>query len=320
MVLALGASGCGVLDALPEKEQSPTPTATQTQGTERPAIGAGDPMLGVTDGVERPELSEIPTAELEPTNALETAERFRRVFEDETMPVDQWATELGGVSDPTFAASLAQAQRGYFTMKQTATVEVVEGYKLDNPQPYARIAAVDADGKEAWNMRLAFKPTKADPSVGDWKVISVDWVDKALSDSKTIPLTESGREDVRVTATVASSVTLAQGKGETPEAREATLRTVMLDPVHAIGRGKPVPDQDVTVQAVEPTSTYLVTPEGSSVVWVEVNGGYQAVGDDGTVGDVQPVTIYVQMANDGSGYVAQDVMTGDEYKAATGAQ
>lgn len=308
----LGA-GCDALSTLPEQQDTPPPTAQQDGP---PAIGAGDPMLGVTDGVDRPALDDIPADELETTNALEAGEKFRRTFEDETLGQEQWTAALTALSDPTFAVSLARAERGYFTATQSATVEVVQGYKLDNPQPYATLAAVDEEGNQLWTLRLAFKPSKADPSIGEWKAISVDWVDKTLSEDKIIPLTESERSDIRVTASVASSYVLSQSKGEKPEAREETLRSAMSEPAHAIKRGKPHPDQDVTVQATQPDSTYLVTAEGSSTVWVEVNGGYRTVGDDGDQGKIENVTVYVQMDSGKDGFRARDVLSEDEYHKA----
>lgn len=276
-------------------------------------------MLGVTDGVKRPALADIPTDQLESTNALETAERFRRTFEDEAVPTDQWAAELRAVSDPTFAASLPGAARGYFTAKRSAAVKVTGRYTMDSPQPYATVTAYDETSNPMWHARLTITPSTADPSIGTWRVSALDWDDPALASGRAVPLTEEARDNLRVTAAFASAGVITQTKGEVPENRTAFLQNYLSTPTNAAARGKPLADQDVTTAANDPESTYFVTPEGSANVWVEVKGSFSVVNDDGTKGEPQPVTMYVELENTPSGFIGRDVYSEEQFHATTGA-
>lgn len=323
--LVLGSAACtGTGSPTGAETDGSTPTATTeakaatTAREGRPSIGAGDPMLGATDGVERPELADIPTEQLDSTNALELAERFRRTFEDETVPSDQWVADLKSSVDPTFAVSLTTASRGYFVTHKSEKLRIEGGYTLGATEPYATVIASDADGNDMWKARLAIKLSKADPSIGTWSVVSVDWIDASLSEGKAIPLTEDTRNNVRVTSTFASAGVFRQSLGEDPNNRFAALQNYLLDPQHAAARGKPVPDRDTAVEALDPTATYFVTPPGAGSIWVEVDGGYRTVAADGSYGEPVQSIVYVEMVPDGDTYAGKDVYTEGEFKAATG--
>lgn len=317
IALAIALGGCTDQDGTAPEAPAAEPTSAQSPANEKPVIGQGDPMLGITDGMDRPELADLETDDLDPTNAQETAERFRRLFEDESTSTEEWVASLSEVSDPTFAASLPLAERGYFKSAHSSTVEIEEGYALGNSRPYATIAAVDEGGNPLWRMRLSFTANKADPSVGTWKVISVDWEDRSLVKDKAVPLTEGQRDDLRVTAAMASSPVLSQAQGETGEDREATLKRYLSDPEHAMKMGKPVPNKDVAVQARDPESSYFVTRAGDTSVWVELNTGYQEIGGGEEVaqGDA---TIYVELTPSGDTFRAKDVYSADEFAKVAG--
>lgn len=313
-------AGCADTNSDAPEPTSAAPSAGPASGAAqdaRPGIGEGDPMLGVTDGVQRPELRDIPTDQLDRTNVLETAERFRRTFEDEAVPTDAWAAELRTVADPTLAASIPGSARGYFTGGQSAELAVTNRYTLDSRQPYATVTALDEKKNPMWHMRLAIKRSDADPSIGTWSVISVDWDNPELAKDKTAPLTERERDSLRVTATFASAGVLTQKKGEAPENRAAFLQNYLSTPQNAAARGKPLPAEDVNTVANNPDSTYFVTPEGSANVWVEVNGSFSVANDDGTTGDKQPVTMFVELEPTPDGFVGRDVYTEEQFTAAT---
>lgn len=325
LTLVLTAAACTEPSA-PDSGQESTPASASASAAPGPSgaqdgppsIGAGDPMLGATDGEKRPALPDIPTDQLDSTNALELAERFRRTFEDESLPADQWVTTLKSMSDPTFAVSLNNSSRGYFEARKSTDLRVDGGYALGAAEPYATVIASDTEGNDLWKAKLAITLSAADPSIGTWSVVSVDWLDPSLAEGKMIPLTEDTRNNVRVTATFGSAGVFQQSVGEDPANRFAILQNYLRDPQHAAARGKPVPDRDVAVEALDAKATYFVTPHDSENIWVEVEGGFRALEADGTYGAPTPVTFYVQMVPDGDTYAGNDVYTEAEYKAATG--
>lgn len=281
-------------------------------------VGSGDPMLGSTEGVQRPPLDQIPDDQLDPSNATELAEHFRRIFQDEALDTDTWRAGLTPLSDPTFAASLPLADRGYFSQTAADGLTVIQPYKLGDDAPYAQIVAT-TQGSDLWMMTLAYTPSSADASVGTWKVISVDWADPEFVGRRSIPLNQDGRASLLRTASYGTDPVLTQKVGETPADREAALRTTMIDPTTAIARGKPAgPDSNETTQPGPVTTRIFVTPEGSTSVWVQSDTSYVSVAPDGTLGNKVPVTLIAELVIDDGAFVVKDAYSPEQFTEITG--
>lgn len=293
----------------PSGDPSPSasdPSAASAQ--ELPPIGRGDPMLGDTDGIDRPQLADIRTEDLDATNATEQAEHVRRILTDGGTEQAAWMSQIQGVSDPTFAASVAVSDRQFLVSHEATSIRVARGYVLGSANgPYASFTGQDSEGSTLWTLRLAFYANQADPSVGTWKAISLDWPDEAETDRVAAPLTESGRSDLRTTASFASAPLFAQEIGETPQTRAASMSRYFQSPVVASTLPAPFPDRNVRALAGDPTGTYFVTPQGSGEIWIEVDNSSREVSQDGQVsGDTVGSTVYVRLTFDGDTWVAVD--------------
>lgn len=283
----------------------------QTSSSGYPRVGEGDPMLGATDGQDRPALADIQTGDLDQTNALEQAEKFRRYAVDAGADDATWLSQVQSVSDPSFAASLAVSDHSILRGAAVQTLTVSDAYSMvSSSAPYASIEGKGADGAAIWTIRLSFSATKADPSIGTWKVVSIDWT--ADMGNAMVPFTEESRASTLTSAATASAPIFAQEPGDTAETRAERAGRFFTAPAAVAQVPMPFPDQNTTAVAGDPTGRYFVTPDGSADIWVEINNTSQISSPSGDFeGDPKQSVVYVKMSYDGEGnWLAADAQTG----------
>lgn len=292
------------------------------EGTEEPsaavlpAIGQGDPMLGVHDGIDRPELSKIPTDELESSDFMEQSEKFRRLLASDSSGKD-WNKAMQSVADPSFAASLSVSDRDLLREAGTSTesMDVTTRYSLGtSSEPYASATGLGADGEELWTVRMSFAPSKADRSIGTWRAVSIDWPEgsEALK-SNDLPFTEDTRATVLTTAAYASSSVFTQAPGDDEKSRAALVGRYFLEPKAAAKIPVPFPERNVTAIAGDPIGRYFVTPAGSSDIWVEINNTSHVVSQSGDPDpDQEPAqnVVYVKLSFSDGNWMASDAQEG----------
>lgn len=281
-------------------------------GDPLPGIGAGDPMLGVTDGVDRPELDQIGTPDLESTNALEQAEKFRRHLAGDASG-DEWFAQMQEVADPSFAASLQVSDRELLRdyAKAAGSVKVSSPYVIGmSNSPYASVSGLNGEGNEVWTLRMSFHASKADPSIGTWQAVSIDWPEgsEALK-SNDLPFSEDTRGTVLTTAAFASSSLFTQEVGDNAESRAGLVARFFVAPEKAKSIEVPFPERNTRAVAGDPSGRYFVTPRGSKDIWVEINNTSHVVSPSGDPDpDEEPKqnVVYVKLAFSEGNWVAID--------------
>lgn len=332
--LALSVSALGACSGQDEEQGPSGPPVTVTEGSEGPQggqeapegdggapeadepafprVGEGNAMLGVTDGVDRPEPSEIETADLEPTSLIEQGEKFRRAMAGDTTG-DEWFAAVQPVADPSFAASLKVSDRDLLREagKSATSVAIDDTYVLGvSNAPYASVTGSDDEGNELWTARFSFHPSKADPSIGTWRAVSIDWADgsEALM-SDGLPFTEDTRSTVLTTASFASSSLFTQAPGDDEKARAELAESYFSAPEKAKKLPMPFPERNVTAVAGDPVGRYFVTPSGSEEIWVEVNNTSHVVSPSGDPDPDEPPkqdVVYVKLTFSDGNWVAVD--------------
>lgn len=297
-------------------ESNDQDASTSQAESDLPRIGKGDPMLGVTDGVDRPEIEKIDTEDLESTNVLEQTERFRRYLAGDASG-DDWFTQMQSVADPSFAASLRVSDRDLLREYAGAAtdIEVSSSYVIGIATgPYASVAGSDDDGNELWVVRLSFHASKADPSIGTWKAVSIDWPeDSDALDSNDLPFSEDTRATVQTTAAFASSSVFTQSPGDNEKTRAELMKRYFSDPKKAKKIEVPFPERNVTAVAGDPIGRYFSTPSGSKDIWVEINNTSHVVSPSGDPDPEQePVqnVVYVKLSYSDGDWIAVDAQKG----------
>lgn len=327
MVVIAGCSlGGGPTDESPSQEPTQAETPSGSSGeAERPAgsgdaepvaIGEGDPMLGVTTGLDRGDVREIPAEELERTSAIETAEAFRRAYEGESKDASVRVQSMQAVADPTLAAQLPLIDDALPSNIASDVLDVSEEYETGDKEPYAGVTAYSSEGDPLYTVRLSIKVEEADPSIGTWSVISVDWHGEA-SDDAVLPLSQAQRLELREGAAAAAIPVVQQVVGESPGDRDEALKSVLSDPVHAIERGRPRPDQNVRISHLDTEYAYFVSKPGSSSIWVKASLRSAPVAQSGRAGDPVTTVVYVELTSNDGVFSPRDVLSEEEYTAAT---
>lgn len=281
-------------------------------GDPLPGIGAGDPMLGITDGMDRPELDEIDTPDLESTNALEQAEKFRRHLAGDASG-DEWFAQIQEVADPSFAASLRVSDRELLRdyAKSAESVKVSSRYTIGMSNgPYASIVGLNGEDNEVWTLRLSFHASKADPSIGTWQAVSIDWPEGSdATKSNDLPFSEDTRATVLTTAAFASSSLFTQEVGDDEKSRAELVARFFAEPEKAKSIEVPFPERNTRAVAGDPSGRYFVTPQGSKDIWVEINNTSHVVSPSGDPDpDEEPAqnVVYVKLAFSEGNWVAID--------------
>lgn len=282
----------------------------------RPMIGEGDPMLGLTEGTERPEdLSQLDTDQLEPTNAREQAEAFRRHIQDANLGGDQWRQAVESTTDGTFGMVLPHVDRTIFDDVRTAGVEVVEEYDLDNPgEPFALVAGLDEEGEPVWTATMQFEESKADPSIVTWQVASIRWEHPSLLDGRMGPLTSSERTALRNGAAAAALPLFVQELGANEDTLREDLSRTMAEPDKAVEAGLPFPETNTRVHTGEMAHTLPVTPRGSDAMWIQVtNRSFEVTVTGERLDDAEEVqrTVFVRIERWDGHWVAVDAQVED---------
>lgn len=270
-------------------------------------VGEGDPMLGATDGTDRGEVRDIDASELDRSNTLETAEAFRRAFENETADAGPRVDAMRAVSDPTMAAQLLQVGAGFFDGGGSTRLDITQEYELGADTPYAAVTAYDGEAVPMYTMRLSFEASEADPSIGTWSVVSADWNNMVPPEGEVSPLSQSGRNQLRETAAKATVPVVEQSVGEDEKDRKKALKEVLADPEKAAALGAPEPEENVRIASRGATRAVFVTPKDSKDVWVKVDATAAETAQSGWSGTPATTTLFVQMVQKDGEFVANDV-------------